>query len=1037
MVDNILKLLERASKKFIEEKGSFTEGFYSEEMRNDIRRNIEILNGVFNWGELDLIYEKNYLNAERQHRAKTPVTIAESNSLKKNVPEWLTETRQNEIGWESEEIKTFRDRYFKYLEKIGRKDSIIKETKRSTLNIVKNLGDPNSNLAFYKKGMVVGSVQSGKTANFNGVINTALDTGYKVIIVLSGIMEDLRVQTQRRIEYDVIGTLGAGGQGIGVGEDYPFHDVNVISITSDVSDFKKGLLDANFNLHNQRNILICKKNVSILRNILLWLNDFVSDKHPKINLPLLIIDDEADNASLNNLGHKGREYATRTNKEIRSILSLFSKRSYLGYTATPFANVLQDRNEASEHLYSFTYRNKPYSFEMVDNLFPDDFIELLFPPSNYIGIKHFFDTKGDDILKIDDLVAPPIDIDDPNYFHKIPPRFLKDGGFPSTEIGKHTRAANKNDVYPNENEGMPNSLKEAVKCFIISIAIRLSRSSDMIDSPFYQKHHTMLVHISLFTDWQNRLLKIMQDYVDDLKRDLLSDALDQPIWAEFERIWNKHYYYIINNISNHLSKDFSDPYLIPKKFSKDIKPLLSKAVEGVEVVAINSSTDDNLVYPKDSAKKYIAIGGNRLSRGFTLEGLTINYFLRKAGTADTLMQMGRWFGYRPGYLDCCKLFTTSDNIEKFNEASIIMEDLEEKFKFLSNLHNKTPSEYTLWIKNNPDVIKLTRGNFLKGANVMSLDFSDTVEQATQYDINKEKIINSLEAFQALASKLNWDENIRKGFLIHDTNVEGLMEFVNLPGTMLNLNTLGLEGYLQECIRQNKLQHWRIAVKSISGGDGHSISKEETGLPVDLKVVKRSGPNIGNEKNPSYSYRALTEKNVFKVRNSAIITPKDMSITLSMEEIREAEEEFERLRGKGTIQTVPDRAYRSKMDDSTGILVIYFMDLEKIFKVDDVKSRKGLENYAKKHGIDSLYNKPLIGYAIGFPTVKGVDGGSFITQHVFKELKDMTIEELKVYVEEQNYDIDIEAKWTRKKLLETIVYLEDENIVDELPDDFKK
>ncbi|MCL8007900.1 Z1 domain-containing protein [Gelidibacter japonicus] len=1035
MVGNILRLLERASNKFIEEKGSFTEDFYSEEIRNEIRQYIEILNGVYKWGDLDLIYDKHYVNAERQHRAKTPVTIAESNSLRKNVPEWLTETRQNEIGWESEEITTFRDRYFKYLEKIGRKDSIIKETKRSTLNIVKNLGDPNSNTAFYKKGMVVGSVQSGKTANFNGVINSALDTGYKVIIVLSGIMEDLRVQTQKRIEYDVIGTLGAGGQGIGVGEDHPFHDVNVISITSDVSDFKKGLLDANFNLHNQRNILICKKNVSILRNILLWLNDFVSDKHPKIDLPLLIIDDEADNASLNNLGHKGREYATRTNMEIRSILSLFSKKSYLGYTATPFANVLQDRNEAPEDSYSFTYRNNPYNFQMVDNLFPDDFIELLFPPSNYIGIKHFFDTKGDDIIKIDDLVAPPIDIDDPNYFHKIPPRFLKDGDVSSTEIGKHTRAANKVDNYPNELDGMPNSLKEAIKCFIISIAIRLSRSSDTIDSPFHQKHHTMLVHISLFTDWQNRLLKIMQTYVDDLKRDLLSDGLDQPVWAEFERIWNKHYFYIINNITNHLPKDFSDPYLTPKEFSKDIKPLLSKAVEGIEVMAINSSTDDNLVYPKDSAKKYIAIGGNRLSRGFTLEGLTINYFLRKAGTADTLMQMGRWFGYRPGYLDCCKLFTTSDNIEKFNEASIIMEDLEEKFKFLSKLPNRTPSDYTLWIKNNPDVIKLTRGNFLKGANVMSLDFSDTVEQATQYDINKEKIINSLEAFKALASTLEWKTDEKKGFLIHDTNVEGLMKFINLPGTMLNLNTLGLDGYLKECTSQNKLQHWRVAVKSIHGGEGNVIAKEETGLPINLKLVKRSGPNIGNETNPTMSYRSITEKHVFKVRNSAIITPKDMSITLTPEEINEAEEEFKKLRNKEKIQTVPDRAYRSKMDDSTGILVIYFMDLEKIFKVDDEASRKGLEIYATKHGIDSIYGKPLIGYAIGFPTVTGVDGGSFITQHVFKELKDMTLDELKAYIEEQTYDIEDDEKWTRKKLLEKILEVEDEIITDELPADY--
>jgi hypothetical protein len=1034
MVDKILELLKKASEQFIDKNNHFSEEFYTEEIRDEIRAKVEILNTVFDWGDLDPVFDRNYLIAERQHRAKTPVTIAESKTLRRNVPEWLTDKRQKEIGWDLEEITTFRDRYFKFLEKIGRSEKLIAETKRSTLSIVKNLGNPKSSKAFYKKGMVVGSVQSGKTANFNGVINTSIDAGYKVIIVLSGLMEDLRVQTQLRIENDVIGTLGAGGQGIGVGDEHPFPDQNLTSITSNESDFKRGLLQGGFNIHHQKNILICKKNVSILRNILLWLNEFVSDEYPTIDLPLLIIDDEADNASLNNLGHKGREYATRTNKEIRSILALFSKKSYLGYTATPFANVLQDRNETPELMYDFTYRHKDYSFQMMDNLFPDDFIELLFPPSNYIGIKHFFDTKSDDFQKIEDLVARPVDIDDPNYFHKVPPRFLKDGDVPTTVIGKGTRSANKNDNYPNKADGMPSSLEEAIKCFVISIAVRLSRSGEMIDSPFYQKHHTMLVHISLFRDWQNRLHELVKSYINKLQEDLLNDGLDQPIWTEFERIWNKHYFYIINNIKNHLSDDFSDPYLIPKDFSKDIKPLLSQAVQGIEAKAINSFTGDNLVYPKDTAKKYIAIGGNRLSRGFTLEGLTINYFLRKAGTADTLMQMGRWFGYRPGYLDCCKLFTTSDNIEKFNEASLIMEDLEEKFKYLSSLPNRTPSDYTLWIKNNPDVIKLTRGNFLKGASVKSLDFSDTVEQATQYDINKSQILKSLEAFRTHASNIDWQEDKEKGILFHNTNVKGLMDFIDLPSTMLNLNTLGLKGYLEECRIKKKLQTWKIAVKSIKGGDGGNIQAKETGLPIDLKMVKRSGPKIGdNNDKPTYAFSSLIDKNVFKIRNSAIITPKDMSITLSTEEIKDVERKFKKVNGKA--KTVPDRAYRSKMDETTGILVIYFMDLQKVFNVNDKESDKRLLEYSKNNGLDTLINKPLIGYAIGFPTVTGIDGGRFVSQHVFKEPEDMTFDELKEYIEARDFDIDFEnTKWTRAELLDVILEIEEEIEGDEIPDD---
>ena len=214
MVNKILELLKKASEQFINTNNHFSEEFYTEEVRNEIRVKVEILNTVFDWGNLDPIFDRNYLIAERQHRAKTPVTITESKTLRRNVPEWLTDHRQKEIGWDSEEITTFRDRYFKFLEKIGRSEKLIIETKRSTLSIVKNLGNPESDEAFYKKGMVVGSVQSGKTANFNGVINTSIDAGYKVIIVLSGLMEDLRIQTQLRIENDVIGTLGAGGQGL-------------------------------------------------------------------------------------------------------------------------------------------------------------------------------------------------------------------------------------------------------------------------------------------------------------------------------------------------------------------------------------------------------------------------------------------------------------------------------------------------------------------------------------------------------------------------------------------------------------------------------------------------------------------------------------------------------------------------------------------------------------------------------------------------------------------------------------------------------
>ena len=205
-----------------------------------------------------------------------------------------------------------------------------------------HVGDPSNSDPFFVRGMVVGSVQSGKTTNFNGVINSSVDMGYKLVIVLSGITEDLRSQTQERIETEVIGPKISGNKYLGVGEICRMEELNVEvnCTTSRKSDFKKEIAQGNTQIERY-NILVVKKNVSVLKNILLWLNDFVDENNPVLKEPLLIIDDEADNASLNNMGHKGKEYATQINKEIRAILALFHQKTYLGYTATPFANVLQ------------------------------------------------------------------------------------------------------------------------------------------------------------------------------------------------------------------------------------------------------------------------------------------------------------------------------------------------------------------------------------------------------------------------------------------------------------------------------------------------------------------------------------------------------------------------------------------------------------------------------------------------------------------------------------------------------------------------
>ena len=507
---------------------------------------------VFQLDEVDDITLKSYFDqASSEFLSVNTVNPGFTSELtKKGLPTWLTDEIQNSVDW------NYSDRYFELLSKSGRSERVITETRRSSLTIMQKLADPNSPKDIYVKGLVVGAVQSGKTGNFNAVINRAIDTGYRLIIVLSGIMEDLRSQTQKRIESDVIGEgrsdEGVSTGAIGVGTIRRFgvnHDGNVIQvnpITSSRRDFNKEVEQLDFTL-NAINVLVCKKNVSVLKNLMLWIHSSLGENR-KHDIPFLILDDEADNASLNNLGSKGKEYASKTNGHIRAILDLFKVRSYLGYTATPFANVLQDRNEVSDRDWIINQKLNGISheikFSQVDNIFPDDFIVLLEPPSNYIGAKSIFRTieqnyEGEIKEKLP-LIGPPIS-DHINYF---PTRVREDDSTPVIkfqtqnewaeytmghgyrdfdtyqEYRRGTRASRKDDNYP---EGIPQSLKMAILSYIISLAIRESRKPKMEGSNLYNPHNTMLIHISRFTFWQNRTAEHVKAYLANVTSQIYND----------------------------------------------------------------------------------------------------------------------------------------------------------------------------------------------------------------------------------------------------------------------------------------------------------------------------------------------------------------------------------------------------------------------------------------------------------------------------------------------------------------------------------
>lgn len=963
----------------------------------------------------DLTLNKLYTTAKNEYASVEPIDINPSGSLvKRKHQSWLTAERKKSMP------RDYIDRYLRLLRQSGRPEKVVAEIDRASDDILEKLGDPRSSKGFYYKGLVVGNVQSGKTGNFNAVINKAIDAGYSLIIILSGIMEDLRSQTQERIDNDVVGegtdkiTGRKGEKGVGkirrFGEQGDTSVAQVVPITSYRSDFNKSMKDSDFLLNN-KNILVCKKNTSVLKNLLIWLSDYLQENKDQHNIPLLIIDDEADNASLNNLGYKGRDYASTINGHIRALLNLFSKKAYLGYTATPFANVLQDRNETASGKWPITYRQNgekfDKEFEQVDNIFPDDFIQLLIPPSNYIGAKHIFETVLDDSIKklpllvqVDDtrLQFPQLVIDreDGEVYPAPEPA-------PDTPPGEEsedawTRAVIKEDPFPKE---LPPSLQEAIGCFVISIAIRLSRKPEMISSRLYNPHHTMLIHVSRFITWQSKTKLLTQEYLRTLENRVLNElpGAENSVYKEFARLWNKYFAAIVADFRSYLPDGYKDEFLIPKTWT-EIEPLLIEAIKGIEVKAVNSLIKDKLEYTEDTArngKKYITIGGNRLSRGFTLEGLTINYFIRSTTYSDTLLQMGRWFGYRPGYADCCKLFTTSDAIEKFDATTRTIEELEAEFLKMDR-EGKTPRDFIIRVKKDPGALKITRPAILRNTTHVNWSYQDKLEQTTKFLLYPTQIEKAYTGFKAFLQKYHGRFEKNNGFYQLHTDPATLFELLALDNSFYNYrNDLSqIRKFIELCIANDKLKSWTIAIKAT--GNARKIQNLDKEFPFDVQMAQRRGPGV----NSAY-YNNFINRHIFAVagKSANIVSAADLAVLLSPEEKAAAEAAFTEQRivtlvekkdlDRATAETqihddpvtCPERVYRERIPDTQGLLLIYLQDLFFVF------GETG-GTLPRNEGFN--LSIPLIGFAFGFPPIDPDPGGEYVVNKYYVDEEDEEAEE---------------------------------------------
>ncbi|MCH3917915.1 MAG: Z1 domain-containing protein [Spirochaetia bacterium] len=571
----------------------------------------------------------------------------------------------------------FWKRYETYLGEVKKwNPRIIGALGRVSDEIVDLLGDPQSQDAFQRRGLVLGDVQSGKTANYTAICNKAADTGYRIIIVLAGMMENLRQQTQGRLDTEFSGrkseyfldpqkkilncSFGVGRYG---------SEKRIASFTSVVKDFNINILKSqNLSLLSVHDpvLFVVKKNKRILNNLIRWFKTNNVINGQKINLPLLLIDDEADNASVNTKQTGGDP--TAINKAIRTLLSLFKQASYLGITATPYANI---------------FINPETQDDMIgDDLFPRDFIYSLAPPTNYIGATDIF---GDD--------APYKSCLEPIYPEEI------NAFFPI----KHT----KNYQVPD----LPPSLKEAMAYFLLVNGIRDLRGDN-------KTHRSMMIHISRFTNVQNQIRDLAMEWLSQIRSDLqnyscLAEEKSYmiPNIKFLKTVWTK---YQLNEKVNE-----NDGNII--SWHEFLSIYLYKAVAPVEIRSVNqSSGSTSLDYfnHREDGLRVIAIGGNSLSRGLTLEGLCVSYFYRKTLMYDTLLQMGRWFGYRPGYEDLFKIWICSEAIDWYGFITSASEELKFEIASMRNA-NLTPKEFGLKVRQDPSSLIATARNKMRTATMIS------------------------------------------------------------------------------------------------------------------------------------------------------------------------------------------------------------------------------------------------------------------------------------------------------------------------------
>tara|TARA_Y100001936_G_scaffold165125_1_gene161227 strand:+ start:2884 stop:5580 length:2697 start_codon:yes stop_codon:yes gene_type:complete len=718
---------------------------------------------------------------------------------------WYTD-KKRELSREYGYSKTF----YKYLRKKDIiKTNVIRNLDNDSdklMNFLKDPQDSNKN-EFSVKGMIIGQVQSGKTLNYTALVNKAIDAGYKNIFIIAGLSNLLRSQTQERIELYSTGRSTKDGNTltVGVGGLRKKNNSNMFTTISNDFDTKKARgLDVP--VEDVNTFFIIKKNVTVLKNLIHYLNRY------KDNLPpALIIDDEADYASIDTNYNDPDKDPTATNKQIRKLIKLYKKSAYISVTATPFANIFIDPDTMNDMF--------------GDDLFPKDFIYALDQPTNYQSANRIFNEKNNIYNEI--------------YDHKdyIPQNHKSE-----------------------DNIEVPPSLLRSLNQFLISHTIRF-----ISGKPF---HSSMLINVSPYNWPQCQIRQEISYEFEKIRNSIeLHSLVNKNSTLEHESI---------KNLRNVFEEDFSKiPEIMRDGIQWDsVKKMLYESIKNIKVVELNGHKDcmhsvTTLEYdtPNDDNQQHlIIVGGYSLSRGMTLEGLINSYYLRNTSAADTLLQMGRWFGYRDGYDYLCKVWMTNQSKERFISVHDTILELSQEIEIMHK-EKKTPKDFGLRVRCHDEGLKLRVTAKQKEGTAKEVYYDDKTRfsgsvRYTNFLINDDEVVENHHKIlkKTLSNIEKSQENLDRYYKYSNIFREELRDFFQgFKHHEKNISTKHLYEFIYSDLE--KMNHFDIIIPK----NGQATEKQKK----KIKEIYKSGFGVGERKN------AITEPNekekVIEIPNRSILS----------------------------------------------------------------------------------------------------------------------------------------------------------------------